>query len=717
MKRLDVARCIIGLLFAIFALSTCSFTSQVSAQTATSSLGITVSVRPDGAYLVMSHAPDWTFGGTIGQPLAHLTVHPSSDAIGLYKELVFDYQDRAGTPRSGSIRLYEKQPIILFADTYLAASGNSAPFPRLTSSPGHLYGLGYTGTFARPDFHFPAPGSASDGPLVRYDQQQHTFILSPAANFMVANITLGLDGALASGIDPAITNLPQGFTQRTILVIDHTLHQAYHTWGDALTTLQHKTRPANDASVPLNYLGYWTDTGAAYYYHFEGAKGYAGTLLAVRADFQKLGIPLGYMELDSWWYPKGGVANWQGDGTAQRGGIYTYSADPSLFPQGLPAFQQQLGLPLEVHARWIDPASPYRASFTMSRNVSTDPRYWRDIAAYLKSADIVTYQQDWLSQGALPAINLHDPQAFMGNMAQAMAFDGIAVQYCMPLPRHLLQSSMYNNVLTTRVSDDHFTRDRWTHFLYTSQLAGALGLWPWSDVFMSTETDNLLLSTLSAGVVGVGDPLGTVSKTNLLQTVRADGVVVKPDAPIVPIDAMYVQDAQGQDTPMVASTYTDHAGMKALYVFAYRRGQNTTATFTPSSLGLNGPVYVYNYFTHKGQIVRAGGSFSASVTDAAYYIVVPVGASGIAFLGDSGKFVSLGKKRVTSLADAGKVQASITFAPGERAVTLYGYAPSRPTISASAGMVQDIIYHGSTHLFSFKVLSDSALSAVLTIAD
>ena len=86
---------------------------------------------------------------------------------------------------------------------------------------------------------------------------------------------------------------------------------------------------------------------------------------------------------------------------------------------------------------------------------------------------------------------------------------------------------------------------------------------------MSTETDNLLLSTLSAGMVGVGDPIGAESKTNLFQTVRADGMIVKPDVPIVPIDAMYAQDAQTLLTPMVASTYTDFGGgMKALYVFA-----------------------------------------------------------------------------------------------------------------------------------------------------
>jgi len=47
------------------------------------------------------------------------------------------------------------------------------------------------------------------------------------------------------------------------------------------------------------------------------------------------------------------------------------------------------------------------------------------------------------------------------------------------------------------VSDDRFSRERWDSFLYTSRLAAALGVWPWADVFMSTERDNLLIATLS----------------------------------------------------------------------------------------------------------------------------------------------------------------------------------------------------------------------------
>ena len=367
------------------------------------------------------------------------------------------------------------------------------------------------------------------------------FLISPAQNFPVARMTLGSDGALASGIDAGIASLPAGYTHQTLLVAGGGPNQLFDVWGSAMTALHGKHRPPNDADVTLEKLGYWTDNGATYYYHFEPQLGYAGTLLAVRHEFDQRGIALGYLQLDSWWYPKGPNARW--DDTAN--GIFRYRAAPELFPGGLPAFQQQVGLPLVTHARWIDPSSPYRTEFNQgfSGNVMTDAGYWADLMSYLQAGGVVTYEQDWLGAQAQPVYDLSAPQQFMGNMAGAAALRGMTLQYCMPLPRHVLQTVEYGNVTTMRVSDDRFDRNRWDTFLYTSRLASALGVWPWADVFMSTERNNLLLATLSAGIVGIGDPLGAEDAANLRRVMRADAVLVKPDAPLVPTDESMLAEA------------------------------------------------------------------------------------------------------------------------------------------------------------------------------
>ena len=49
--------------------------------------------------------------------------------------------------------------------------------------------------------------------------------------------------------------------------------------------------------------------------------------------------------------------------------------------------------------------------------------------------------------------------------------------------------------------------------------------------------------------------------------------------------------------------------------------------------------------------------------DGSYFLVVPAGASGIGFLGDAGKFVSLGSQRISSLSDNGTLKATVEFPP------------------------------------------------------
>jgi hypothetical protein len=112
---------------------------------------------------------------------------------------------------------------------------------------------------------------------------------------------------------------------------------------------------------------------------------------------------------------------------------------------------------------------------------------------------------------------------------------------------------------------------------------------------------------------------------------------------------------------------------------------------------------VYDYFTRKGTLLRCGDSFTEPVSGGSYYIVAPVGPSGIAFLGDTGKFVSLGRKRIAQLTDDGSVKATVAFADGEQAVTLHGYAEKPPRVEASEGSAGPLFYDSSSQRFNFTV--------------
>ncbi len=493
-----------------------------------------------------------------------------------------------------------------------------------------------------------------------------------------------------------------------------------------MTDLWGKVRLGTQADVSLATLGYWTDSASSYYYSFDPSKGYEDTLRAVKSDFAQHGIPLNYMQLDSWWYPKGNPPAWDNVGDTVDKGQYLLKPDRSIIPHELHDLRRRLGgIPLITHARWIDPTSPLQQQYAMSGNVSTDPRYWKDLAAYLNAGGVMTYEQDWLASLAQPNVNLTDPEAYLDEMAQAMAKQGITMQYCGQDVGQLLQGAKYANLTTARVSQDGFNRTRWDPFLYDSRLASSLGIFPFADNVYSSDIMSLVLATESAGMVGAADAIGSEVAANLLQSVRTDGVIVKPDAPMVPMDSTYIADAQAQIVqgpapPMVSFTYTDHAGLKTFYVFAYSRavdGSNATVSLSPGGLGIQGPAYVYNYFTRTGQLLSAGSTFSDSVgTNGSYYIIAPVGPSGIAFLGDTGKFNSVGSQRIPVINDNGVLDISIQFAAGESGATIGGYSLKPPAISATSGSIGPMTYDPASGLFSVAVMPESGTDSVANLS-
>jgi len=669
-----------------------------------------------GRYEVRSFRLHWVFAGSLGGAASNLQVHDGADRLGAFRELEFAWPQPSSL--KGSIRAYREHPLLLFTVTTTAAIADAAVmrFPRFTEFPGGLHGFSYaTHEFAPPRFDLEQNGT----PWLLYDERAHAAVLSPAANFMIASLYGDGKTQIASGLNGTVGALPGGFSHSSLLALGRGINATWETWGRALTALEGAQRPANDADAALRYLGYWTDNGAAYYYDYDRQLGYAGTLLALVRRYREERIPIRYLQLDSWWYSK---SRTDPDGrTGKRvnerlpdeawsrfGGLLEYTAHPSLFPDGLAEFQRQVGLALITHNRWIDPASPYHERYRISGYAALDPAWWHDVMAYLAAANVVTYEQDWLN-----VIYDHSPElaadreagsAFTDGMANAARDAGLTLQYCMPEPRHFLQGARYANLTTIRVSGDRLERDKWDAFLYTSRLASALQIWPWTDVFMSRETDNLLIATLSAGMVGIGDRLGEEDKSALLRAVRADGVIVKPDTPLVPLDGMYTASA---DRPMLAAAHTAHGALRSSYVFAYARSPAAAgAAFTPAEVGVPQPALVYDARRGVARRLAAQQRFSFALAGgaSAYFIVVPRSRSGIALLGDAGLFVPDGRKRIAALEDAReRLTATIIFAPQESSVRLFGYAPHRPAVTAEIGRVDALEFDERTGRFEVQI--------------
>ncbi len=650
-----------------------------------------------GKYTVTFAHPAWTFGGSLGAPASGIMTMTGSDGVGPYHETTFSYTN-AGT-RNGRIRAYDHLPAVIFGETNPASGSNIRNFPVLSTVPATSY------HWAHQDVQF-APytmsGLTSDSPWIFFDGTGNAFMISAASHF--TNVQASRSGsAITVGIDSKINTLPAGFEQTSVLVADVGINQAHDDWGATLRGLSGKKPIPNDATPDLEKFGYWTDNYATYYYKTQSGSDYQTTLKNVAKYYQQLGTPIGYIQLDSWWYPKGSVNTWQGDGTTDRGGEYLYQGATSLFPSGLAAFQQSLGLPLITHARWIDKSSPYRSMYKMSADVSTDPAFWSKIASYLKSSGVITYEQDWMNSNALPSTaNLTDQEAFTDSMAQGMASAGLSIQYCMALPRFYMQASKYQNLVTARASEDGFTRARWRNFFYTARLAWSVGLWPWTDVFMSSQRDNLLISTLTGGMMGVGDAINGANKANIMRAIRPDGVLIKPDVPLLLMDKTIIAEAQGKTNPSMATTYSQHTGGRTTYLFGFTSG-SSTAGFTPAELGYSGSVYVYDMNKDSGHLLTAMQANADTFSDTIYYVVAPVTQSGIAFLGEQGKIAPLGSKRIKDWSDNGTLSVSVVFAAGETSVTLSGYAPTMPTITADTGMVGAVQYDAASKRFTVPV--------------
>ncbi|HYL38428.1 MAG TPA: hypothetical protein VEV17_21095 [Bryobacteraceae bacterium] len=675
--------------------------------TLSSSAGLTVILFASGRYQLIASGYGWIFEGNVNSAIQSVRIAQGADSGHTYQEAAFDH----GTARTSAIRLYDAEETALFSTYYGQDSFNADPFPSFDSYPQGLLSFSYAGLW---NYGFGA--LIPQSPWLQYDGQANAVIFSPAANFMTAVSQFADDGSMQGAIDSRIATLPAGFTHRALLAFGHGINTVFDRWGQALTSLSGKQRPANDANTLLGKLSYWTDAGAAYYYHPQDASQYVPVLLQVPPRFDQLSVPIASMELDSWHYQKGSPPSWVNNGS----GMAAFTADPTIFPQGLARFQQALGLPLITHARWIAPTSDLRNKYKISGNVAIDPRYWQDYANYMTSCGVEVLEQDWLSGPAVTDFNLTDPDAFLDNMASALEAAGRNIVYCMPLATHLMQSTKYDNVVSARVSRDGFRRTHWDELLFDSRLASAVGLWPYADAFQSGNLKDILVATLTAGPVGSGDDIGSVDGSNLSRAVRADGVIVKPDAPMVPTDAAFLAVAQSDAAPMVASTYTNHAGLRTAYVLAYDRtdGAISAVSFSPESLGVSSPAYVFNYFQNIGRVVEAGAPFTGTVDySGAYYIVAPIGRSLMAFLGDLNKFVSCGKKRIEQLSDDGAVRVLVRFAPNEKSVTLHFYAPSHPAVTAEEGTAGNPIRVGPQH-FSVSVSPgrSSTASVILRLA-
>src|SRR6185312_13460455 len=167
-------------------------------------------------------------------------------------------------------------------------------------------------------------------------------------------------------------------------------------------------------------------------------KNYEQTLKDVRAYHRAQRLPFNYYQLDSWWYYKG-----------KSQGVTDWSPRTDVFPHGLAALHQSLGLPLVTHNRWWDSATGYATQFHFIREKETalpdDQRFWDSLMGRLKQNGGAVYEQDWLIDQFHKMEALHTDvglgRRWLTQMGRAAQDNGLTIQYCMALPSEFLESS------------------------------------------------------------------------------------------------------------------------------------------------------------------------------------------------------------------------------------------------------------------------------------
>jgi len=533
-------------------------------------------------------------------------------------------------------------------------------------------------------------GGKNGSLLAVFDKEARTtVVLSASSQFMSANFFHTHSSAgnfLQLGLLGSVTSIPVNFEMSFMLSASQGgPNAAFSAWGNTLLAKYGKGPSTRKSDYTLNYLGYSTDNGAYYYYHVENATShwtrpsdFEQTQLDLKAYADRSDIPYRYILLDSWWYLKD-----------ESSAVTMWEADPAVYPHGLYNMWQQTGWPVQGHNRFWSAKTPYAKQnggnyeFIVEphnqKSIPVDQRFWDDLLANATKWGLINYEQDWLHnefeglQCTLESATL--ARQWLLQMGNAAAKNGITIQYCMPYPRHVLQSVEVPAVTNFRASDDYRPGGSQWKLGLSSLIAYALGLAPSKDNYWSTRTQpgnnwhaeepyselNSVVSSFTAGPVAPSDMIGHSDADLIRRACNSDGLLLKPSRPATSIDATFAFRAFGYGGPdgEVTATYSDLGELRYHHVLA--ADMKSAYKLTPAALPGHGTSSHVVSFEHRPDrkptlplkefdeehpiLIPACGQ-----SDFHIFLTAPVLANGWVILGELSKWVPTSPERIQNIA-------------------------------------------------------------------
>ena len=170
------------------------------------------------------------------------------------------------------------------------------------------------------------------GPVVLFNLTQRgeedILVLSPFSKFMATSLSQR-GNVLEYGVMGSMLSIPANYSHSLILFYSSKgINGGIKEWGQTMQRAYNRTNQHRLNNLTINYLGYYTDNGAYYYYNTEKGLNYEETMVNVH---RHIPLPFHYIQLDSWWYYKG-----------VRDGVSEWTARPVIFPNGLQALHHRL---------------------------------------------------------------------------------------------------------------------------------------------------------------------------------------------------------------------------------------------------------------------------------------------------------------------------------------------------------------------------------------
>ncbi|CAF2793504.1 unnamed protein product [Rotaria sp. Silwood2] len=414
-------------------------------------------------------------------------------------------------------------------------------------------------------------GLYSGNPLLLYNltKLDSNIILSSLTNFMTNFQTRSpsLNYHLSCGLHGRIHQIEQSFSLTTILLASQSkqgINQIINLWGKLMLQYYGKEHVKEQKDFHNDFyvskLGYYTDTGAYYWYNKEANLTYEQTFIKLKEYHLKEHIPIQYYELDSYWYYK------QNNNTGEHGGIKLYEPRPDVFPNGIEILQREiLKTPLIVHHKYYSTDNLYQNKYQFLNgsdgkvSLPLEQIFFNKIFSQIKQWGVEILIQDWLSSvyEDMPdsSWDIHTAREYHLHLAEGSKQAGIKLIYCMPLIPDIIETLENTQVHYMRVSDDYSENINQWNIGRVSMITWAIGIIPFKDTFWTTSIQpqspygnftepnvqlNALIALMSLGGVAISDKIGNTNLTVVNRLCRLDGVLFRPERPATAMDSTFL---------------------------------------------------------------------------------------------------------------------------------------------------------------------------------